>query len=168
VVIIVRAAAASAFASNVNVGTRLPAHATILGRVLLSGTDDKELEALYPGPLPRVSQRSPRTLAELKKLLRQDAARGYAFSESYFEAGISAVAAPVRDHSGRIVAALSVTAQRPRLEPKERNKLGEARTARGGGPLAPAQLQDQQRDRVSVFFPFVRVRKRTFSEADSL
>ena len=123
VVIIARAAAASAFASNVNVGTRLPAHATILGRILLSATDDKELESLYPGALPRVSQRSPRTLAELKKLLRQDAARGYAVSESYFEAGISAVAAPVRDHSGRIVAALSVTAQRPRLEPRERDKL---------------------------------------------
>jgi DNA-binding IclR family transcriptional regulator len=123
VVIIARAAAASTFASNVNVGTRLPAHATILGRVLLCDADEKVLEALYPGPLPRVSPRSPRTLAELKKLLRQDAARGYAVSESYFESGISAVAAPVRDHSGRIVAALSVTAQRPRLEPKERDRL---------------------------------------------
>jgi DNA-binding IclR family transcriptional regulator len=123
VVIIARAAAASAFASNVNVGTRLPAHATILGRILLSGASDAELERLYPGALPRVSPRSPRTLAELKKLLRQDAARGYAVSESYFESGISAVAAPVRDHSGKIVAALSVTAPRPRLEPKERDRL---------------------------------------------
>lgn len=124
VVIVARAAAASTFASNVNVGTRLPAHATILGRVLLCDTDDQELQRLYPGTsLPRVSPRSPRTLSELKKLLRQDAARGYGVSESYFESGISAVAAPVRDHSGRIVAALSVTAQRPRLEPKERDKL---------------------------------------------
>lgn len=124
VVIIGRAAAASTFASNVNVGTRLPAHATILGRVLLCDTEDKVLESLYPGAsLPRVSPRGPRTLAELKKLLRQDAARGYAVSESYFESGISAVAAPVRDHTGKIVAALSVTAQRPRLEPKERDKL---------------------------------------------
>ena len=123
VVIIARAAAPSAFASNVNVGTRLPAHATILGRILLCGASDAELEALYPGSLPRVSARAPRTLAELKKLMRQDAARGYAVSESYFESGISAVAAPVRDQSGRIVAALSVTAQRPRLEPKERERL---------------------------------------------
>jgi DNA-binding IclR family transcriptional regulator len=123
VVIIARAAAASAFASNVNVGTRLPAHATILGRVLLGGASDAELGALYPGSLPRVSARSPRTLAELKKLMRQDAARGYAVSESYFEHGISAVAAPVRDQGGRIVAALSVTAQRPRLEAKERDRL---------------------------------------------
>jgi DNA-binding IclR family transcriptional regulator len=124
VVIIARAAAPSAFASNVNVGTRLPAHGTILGRILLSATDEAELDALYPSAtLPRVSQRSPRTLAELKRLLRQDAARGYAVSESYFEAGISAVAAPVRDHTGKIVAALSVTAQRPRLEPKDRDRL---------------------------------------------
>ena len=120
VVVVVKASPPATFASNVTVGTRLPAHATILGRVLLSDADDRTLQALYPDPtLPQHSPRAPRTLAELKRLLREDRARGYAVSESFFEQGISAVAAPVRDQTGAIVATISVTAQRPTLEPKE-------------------------------------------------
>jgi len=120
VVVVVKASPPSTFASNVTVGTRLPAHATILGRVLLSDADDRALDALYPdATLPQHSQRAPRTLTDLKRLLREDRARGYAVSESFFEQGISAVAAPVRDQTGAIVAAISVTAQRPTLEPKE-------------------------------------------------
>jgi DNA-binding IclR family transcriptional regulator len=119
VVVALKASLPATFASNVTVGTRLPAHATILGRVLLGDADDAALAALYPEPtLPQTTPHSPRTLAELKRLVREDRARGYAVSESFFEQGISAIAAPVRDESGRIVAALSVTAQRPSLEPK--------------------------------------------------
>jgi len=120
VVVVLKASPSSTFASNVTVGTRLPAHATILGRVLLGDADDAMLRSLYPEPaLPRVSPKSPRTLAELKRLVREDHARGYAVSESFFEHGVSAVAAPVRGQSGGIVAAVSVTSQRPALEPKE-------------------------------------------------
>ena len=120
VVVVVKASPPSTFASNVTVGTRFPAHATILGRVLLSDADDRTLQALYPdATLPQYSPRAPRTLAELKRLIREDRARGYAVSESFFEQGISAVAAPVRDQTGAIVATISVTAQRPTLEPKE-------------------------------------------------
>ncbi len=124
VVVVLKASPVSTFASNVTVGTRLPAHATTLGRVLLADADDATLRALYPEPaLPRSSPQSPRTLAELKRLLREDRARGYAVSESFFEQGISAVVAPVRDRIGAIAAAISVTAQRPTLEKELRERL---------------------------------------------
>jgi DNA-binding IclR family transcriptional regulator len=120
VVVVLRAGSQSMFASNVNVGTRFPAHATILGRALLCEHPDEELAQLFPErTLQSYSQNTPRTLAELKGLLREDRARGYATSEGFFERGISAIAAPVRDQSGRIVAAISLTVQRPTLEPKE-------------------------------------------------
>lgn len=120
VVVVLKASPASSFATNVTVGTRFPAHATILGRVLLMDADDAVLGALYPeSALPAVSASSPRTLAELKRLLHADRARGHAISESFFEQGISAVAAPVRNESGAIAAAISVTTQRPTLEPAE-------------------------------------------------
>lgn len=119
VVVVLKSSPPATFASNVTVGTRLPAHATILGRVLLGGADERALRALYPEPsLPQTSRHSPRTLAELKRLIGEDHERGYAVSESFFEQGISAVAAPVRDQRGGIVAAVSVTAQRASLEPK--------------------------------------------------
>ena len=119
VVVVLKSSPPAAFVSNVIVGTRFPAHATILGRLLLSDVDDATLAALYSEPtLPKVSPRTPRTLAELKRLLRQDRTRGYAISDSFFEQGISAVAAPVKGADGRIVAAISVTAQRPALQPE--------------------------------------------------
>jgi DNA-binding IclR family transcriptional regulator len=121
---VLKASPTSTFASNVTVGTRLPAHATTLGRILLADADDATLRSLYPeATLPRISAQSPRTLAELKRLLREDRARGYAVSESFFEQGISAVVAPVRDQRGIIVAAVSVTAQRPAFEPETRERL---------------------------------------------
>jgi DNA-binding IclR family transcriptional regulator len=116
VVFIVRATAASAFASNVTVGTRMPAHATALGRVFLAELSGPELRALYRDVKLQVySPQTPRTFAELVRLLRDDHARGYTASESFFEPGISAIAAPVRDGSGRVVAALSVTIPKPAL-----------------------------------------------------
>jgi len=119
VVVALKASPPSTFASNVTVGTRLPVHATILGRILLGDADDQALGTLYPeSALPQTSQHSPRTLAELRRLVAEDRARGYAVSESFFEQGISAIAAPVRGEAGRIVAAVSVTAQRPSLEPR--------------------------------------------------
>jgi DNA-binding IclR family transcriptional regulator len=117
-VVVLKSSPPTALVSNVVVGTRFPAHATILGRVLLSDADDATLAALYPErTLPRLSPRTPRTVADLKRLLLQDRARGYAISESFFEPGISAIAAPVKGADGRIVAAVSVTVQRPTLEP---------------------------------------------------
>jgi DNA-binding IclR family transcriptional regulator len=137
VVVVLKSSPPAAFVSNVIVGTRLPAHATILGRVLLSDADDATLSALYPeAVLPRISPRSPRTLAELKRLLRQDRARGYAVSESFFEQGISAVAAPVKGADGRIVAAISVTAHRPALDPEALRERLVTLVVRAAGELS--------------------------------
>jgi DNA-binding IclR family transcriptional regulator len=119
VVLVLRILAPSAFASNIAVGTRMPAHATVLGRMFLSDLSEPELRALFPDPrLPAYSAHTPRSLAELTKVLAGDRERGYAISESFFETSISAVAAPVRDHSRRVVAALSITISQPAIEPK--------------------------------------------------
>lgn len=125
VVIVLKASVPSGFASNVTVGSRLPAHATVIGRMLLVDLDDAALAALYPEPrLARVNDKTPRTLADLRRTLADDRARGYAVSESNYEAGISAVAAPVRDGGGKIVAAISIVVPRPTLAPSgERDRL---------------------------------------------
>lgn len=127
VVVALKAASASMFASNVHVGTRFPGHGTILGRMLLCELPHADLARLFgDGALPEAGAHAPRTLADLERLLDEDRRRGYAVSEGFFERGISAVAAPVRDQSGRIVAAVSVTLQRQNLEPRElRDRLVE-------------------------------------------
>jgi DNA-binding IclR family transcriptional regulator len=106
-----RHASRSAISSSVNVGTALPAHATVMGRVMLADLAEAELRALYAGQaLTRFTDQTPTSLAALCALLAADRQRGYAVSTAFFERGVSAVAAPVRDRTGRTVAAVNVTA----------------------------------------------------------
>ena len=103
--------------SNVSVGTALPAHGTVIGRMALVDLTPAELRALYgDGPLAEYSEQTPRTLAALEAMLVEDRRRGYAISTSYYESGVTSVAAPVRDRSGRVVAAINATAVDPALD----------------------------------------------------
>lgn len=98
------------FVSSVTVGTRLPAHATVLGRVLLEDLTLPELRAMYPEErLESFSPSTPKTVIELFDMVQADRARGYVQGEGFYESNISTIAAPVRDHSGRVVAALGAT-----------------------------------------------------------
>ncbi|PPC77324.1 IclR family transcriptional regulator [Pokkaliibacter plantistimulans] len=100
----------SILSSAVNVGTRLPAHATVLGRILLEDLDLSELRDLYPEDhLEVYSAGTPRSVMELFDMVQSDRRRGYALSEGFFEASISTIAAPVRDHTGQVVAAMGAT-----------------------------------------------------------
>ena len=117
VVVVAKASAPSAFASSVHVGTRMPAHATVLGQVLLASMDARSLERLYPsGSLPPSTARSPRTVAELRRALDAIKTKNYAVSESGFESGISAIATPVRNSSAHAVAALSLVVALPAFD----------------------------------------------------
>ncbi|SAK58491.1 IclR family transcriptional regulator [Caballeronia fortuita] len=98
---------------KVHVGTRLPAHATVHGHVLMGDLSMAALKALYPeAQLEKYTERTPGTVEELYERVRECAALGYGVSEASFERGISVVTAPVRDHSGAIVAAVAATVPR--------------------------------------------------------
>jgi len=102
---------------KVNVGTRLPAHATTHGHVLMGDLSLDELRALYPEPvLDRFTRLTPETVEALYDMVRADAERGYAISQSSFERGISVVTAPVRNDTGRIVAVIATTIPRPEID----------------------------------------------------
>lgn len=117
VVFVAKAASRDPVSSSVNVGTRLPAHATVIGQVLLSDHDKATLHTLYPQRhLKRYTDHTPGTFEELCARIDELKARGYGTSQSFFEYGISTVAAPVRDHRSKIVAAISVTVPRPQLD----------------------------------------------------
>lgn len=103
--------------SSVRVGTRLPAHATVLGRVLLEDLSLPELRALYPERrLEAYSDSTPATVLELFDMVQSDRKRGVVLGEGFYEAGISTVAAPVRDHTGHVVAALGATIPSSHIE----------------------------------------------------
>lgn len=111
IVYVARFAARSTMSSSVHIGTRFPVHATIMGRMTIFEMDDRELADLFRDqPMQRFTAQTPTTLKALKTLLAEDRQRGYAVSQAFFESGVSAIAAPVRDGAGRIVAAINVTA----------------------------------------------------------
>lgn len=95
--------------SNVGVGTRFPARATTMGRVLLAGLSTATIREMFGEQEPmRATEKTSATLDELSARLMIDRERGYAASVSDFEVGLSSVAAPVRNGLGQTVAAISL------------------------------------------------------------
>ncbi|SPS01978.1 IclR family transcriptional regulator [Cupriavidus taiwanensis] len=126
IVYVAKSVASRPFASTVNVGTRLPAHATVLGRVLLEDLSLAELRALYPEERLEVySESTPRTVDELYEMVQRDRQRGYVLQEGFFEASISTIAAPVRDRSGKVTAALGATIPAARIDPDQLDNMVE-------------------------------------------
>ncbi|WP_207003844.1 IclR family transcriptional regulator [Trinickia mobilis] len=113
---------------KVQIGTRLPAHATVHGHVLMGDLTLAALRELYGhARLEPFTERTPTTIEELYERVRECALQGYAVSEASFERGISVVTAPVRDQAGKIAAAVTVTVPRSDLgEPHEKEQLIEA------------------------------------------
>lgn len=111
VVLIAKAAAQASLFHAIQVGARLPAHATALGRVLLGDLDHDGLAELFGAtPLQPYSPSTPTDIASLERRIAEDRRRGHAISEGAFEPGVSTIAAPVFGDAGRLVAAVSITA----------------------------------------------------------
>ena len=101
----------SGFLSTMNVGTRLPAYATPMGWLLLSVRTAGELAQLYPEKVfAPLTDQTPRNIGELMQCVAAAAAAGYAISHGAVEPGGSSIAAPVRDRSGAVVAAIDISA----------------------------------------------------------
>jgi DNA-binding IclR family transcriptional regulator len=92
------------------VGTRNPLHSTGLGKALLAFAPPEAVLAYADGPL---AAKTPNTIVDPSRLAAElDAtrARGYAIDNVENEDGVRCVAAPIRDHGGEVIAALSVSA----------------------------------------------------------
>ncbi len=97
-------------ASNIRVGSRLPAHATTMGRMLLAFMTPVELETRYAGrELERFSEHTSTTLPALKAKAEKDRRAGIAWSEAHFERGIGSAAVPVLDFAGTPLGAINVS-----------------------------------------------------------
>jgi DNA-binding IclR family transcriptional regulator len=110
VIYLARVATRRSIASTVHVGARLPARTTTMGRVLLSGLPDQEVRELYrDDPLSAVDGRASLTLAGLIDQLGIDRGNGVVVQKSGYEPGVDSIAAPIRDMTGGIVAAINIS-----------------------------------------------------------
>lgn len=107
----------------INIGTRLPAHETSMGRVLLAFLPADERQRLLAG-----LELTPRTAkaittraaldAELDRIVKQ----GYALVDQELELGLRSLAAPIRDGTGAVIAAVNLSVPAATMTPTEMRK----------------------------------------------
>jgi DNA-binding IclR family transcriptional regulator len=96
------------------IGQRTPLHATSSGKILLAWADEKVLEEA----LDTLERFTPNTITSRSKLLAElklTRERGWASTNEELEIGLNAVAAPIHDSGGAVVAAVSVSGPAYRL-----------------------------------------------------
>ncbi len=110
IVYVARVSVPKIIALRVDIGTRFPALQTSQGKVLLAWLDQDRLDAALAEPsrsgLPRFLPREPDDVARELMTVR---ARGWALADEDLAPGIRSVAAPVRDRTGTVRAAMNVT-----------------------------------------------------------
>ncbi|ROO61823.1 IclR family transcriptional regulator [Micromonospora sp. Llam0] len=110
IVYVTRVAVPKIVTLAVTIGTRFPAVATSMGKVLLAALEPDELTAVLAHPgRSGITPRWRPDRAELDRVLREVRARGWAAADQDLAAGIRSVATGVRDGDGRVVAAVNVT-----------------------------------------------------------
>lgn len=101
-----------------NLGARVPAHCCSEGKALLAYRPDQAIDQLIAAGL---AARTPKTIVRPQRLREELAlvrARGYALDDEELEIGLRSAAAPIRDHRGDVVAAVSIAGPVPRVSRK--------------------------------------------------
>jgi len=97
--------------ANLQVGTRLPAHLTASGRVLLAYQEKEALRSIYKLLVREcVDQPIPERFEDLQQIADKDRRQGYVLSRSRFDPSVSSLACPVFGRDGRVAAAINVVA----------------------------------------------------------
>ena len=116
IVYVARVSTSRIMSVALGLGARLPAVVTSMGRVLLAALPDAELDARLEGV--KLAARTRYTVtrrAELRAILKEVRAKGYALVDQELEEGLRSVAVPIVDRDGRVRAAINVSAQANRV-----------------------------------------------------
>ena len=120
IVYVVRVPTKRIMAVAISVGTRFPAHATSMGRVLLAALTDEEMDDyLDAGPLERITRRTVIDQRRLRQILRRVRAQGYAMTDQELEDGLRSAAVPIHDAAGAVVAAMNASTHASRVSMDE-------------------------------------------------
>lgn len=133
VVYIARQETTSIMRINITVGTRFPAYATSMGRVLLAGLDATDLEAYFAkANLAEVTDHTITNEAQLRAELAQIQQQGYAVVEEELEVGLASVAVPITNRAGATVAAMNTSVAVTTQAPEDLTELLPALLAAAG------------------------------------
>lgn len=107
---VARVATSRIMSVAINVGTRFPAYATSMGRVLLAGLPPDELDAhLATAELKPLTPHTVTDPQALRAEIDRVRAQGWVIVDQELEPGLRSIAVPLHDHHGRVVAAMNVS-----------------------------------------------------------
>ena len=116
IVYVARAATQRIMTISLSVGTRLPAHATSMGRVLLAALPADRLDAyLDTSTLAPLTERTIVDHDRLRVEIEKTRTRGWCLVDQELEDGVRSIAVPVHDSAGRVVAAVNTSAHATRV-----------------------------------------------------
>ena len=140
-------------------GSRHPAHCTALGKAILADLSRGEVAAILDAhpPVP-LTPRTIVTLEDLQADLETVRARGFSLDDEERTTGVLCIGAPIRDYTGRVVAAVSLSGPTFRLFGAERRRVtslvvaaaADATLRLGGTPSLLPDTTDQLAPTTSV------------------
>jgi IclR family pca regulon transcriptional regulator len=136
IVYLARSACSRVISPSLNVGRRLPAYCTSIGRVLLAHLPGKELETYLQGTrFDAYTEHTVTDRDELRALLREVRSNGFAFSRDQIESRLCSIAVPVRDTMGQYVAGINLILQGRPTSPQEAARKYLEPLSKGAGAL---------------------------------
>jgi IclR family transcriptional regulator, pca regulon regulatory protein len=117
IIYIARASAPWLLSSSLNLGSRLPAYCTSMGRVLLAALSPDRLDTYFKAvDLVRYTDRTVTHEQELREILVKVRTDGFCIVDQEREIGLRSIAVPIANRRGVVMAALNVSGQAGRLE----------------------------------------------------
>ena len=111
------------------IGARMPAYCSATGKMLLSGLTEEALERyLKEVELKRFTPATITDIQRLKEELNTIREQGYSIDEEETEEGLMCISAPIKDHSGEVVAAISISGPVTRLKRRKEEYIKEVKT----------------------------------------
>ncbi|HEU4353473.1 MAG TPA: IclR family transcriptional regulator C-terminal domain-containing protein [Burkholderiales bacterium] len=109
---------------TLNVGSRLPAHCTSIGYVLLANLPDKDLDSfLERAELKAYTERTITSPERLREQLKQVREADYAIADRLMELAVRSIAVPVRNVAGQVVAGINVIVEAGRVSLRDMRSL---------------------------------------------
>lgn len=105
---------------SVSVGSRAPAHCVSSGRILVASLSEKEQDEYFEkAKLTRLTPNTVTSKVELRSLIEEARVKDWAIVDQELEIGLRSISVPIRDRSGKVVAALNVACPSSRITPED-------------------------------------------------
>jgi len=105
---------------DLSVGGRAPAHCVSTGRVLLAALDERQLlKYLDKATLRKLTPNTVTSKVKLRSLIEETRVKGWSIVDQELEIGLRSISVPIKDHTGKVLAALNVACPSSRITPED-------------------------------------------------